>query len=415
MIEFEKYKLDNGLTVIAHQDKSTPIAAMNIIYKVGSKDESPRRTGFAHLFEHLMFSGSENIPKFDVPLEMAGGENNAFTNSDYTNYYLTLPKNNLETAFWLESDRMNRLKISQESLDVQKNVVIEEFKQNYLNQPYGDAYMLLKPIVYKKHPYRWITIGAKTDHISNASLQYVKGFYGKYYNPNNAILSVAGNFKPKRIEELANKWFGNIKAGDNIVRSYPKEPEQTIARRKMVTRHVSQNAIYMAFPMSDRKSMDYYTYDLISDILSNGRSSRLYRRLVIDNSVFSDINAFITGDLDAGMFIIIGKLLEGVHIPMAEEYILEQLYELGSGNIEESELQKVKNKAEAHLSFSSSSVLSKAMSLGYFEMLGDAHLYNKELEKYNDVTLDTIISKSQLLFSKSRQNTLIYRKATSDE
>lgn len=412
MIEFEKYKLDNGLTVIAHQDKTTPIAAMNIIYKVGSRDESPRRTGFAHLFEHLMFGGSENIPKFDVPLEMAGGENNAFTNSDYTNYYLTIPKNNLETAFWLESDRMNKLIISNESLEVQKNVVIEEFKQNYLNQPYGDAYMMLKPLVYKKHPYRWITIGSKTDHIANASLQYVKGFYKKYYNPNNAILSVAGNIEPRRIESLANQWFGDIKPGGDIERSYATEPEQTEPRRKVVIRQVSQNAIYMAFPMSDRKSDDYYIYDLISDILSNGRSSRLYRRLVIDKSIFSDINAFISGDIDAGMFIIIGKLLDGIDLKIAEESILEQLNELVSGIIDEQELQKVKNKAEAHLSFTSSSILSKAMNLGYFEMLGDATFINMEMERYNSVNLDKVISCSGGLFNQNKQNTLIYRKAT---
>ncbi len=411
MIKFDRFILDNGLTVIVHQDPNTPIAAMNLIYRVGARDESPRRTGFAHLFEHLMFSGSENIPKFDIPLEKAGGENNAFTNSDYTNYYLTLPKNNLEIAMWLESDRMNKLAITENSLNIQKNVVIEEFKQNYLNQPYGDAYMLLKPMVYKKHPYRWITIGRNTDHIRNASLRYVRNFYRKYYNPNNAILSIAGNIQTIDIEKLAEKWFGNISRGQEITRNYTPEPIQCNSRRKTVYRNVTQNAIYMAFPMADRLSPEYYTSDLISDILSNGRSSRLYRRLVIDKGIFSDINAFISGDLDKGIFIIVAKLLDDIDIGYAEGLILKELEQLRAGEIKNSELKKVKNKAEAHLSFTRSSVLSKAMTLGYFEMLGDANMWNHEMDKYNSVDIDNIISLSNSMFAKNNRNTLIYRKA----
>lgn len=411
MIDFNSFTLNNGLRVIVHQDTTTPIVAMNLIYKVGSRDESPRRTGFAHLFEHLMFTGSKNIPKYDTPLEKAGGENNAFTNSDFTNYYLTIPKSNLEVGFWLESDRMKHLTISNNSLNIQKSVVIEEFKQNYLNQPYGDAYLLLKPLVYKKHPYRWSTIGKSPKHIKHASLQYVKNFYRRFYTPNNAILCIAGDVYLEEIKALSEKWFGDIKPGEIVKRDFEIEPVQKSKRKLSVKRDVNQNAIYIAFPMAKRMEKEYYVADLISDILSNGRSSRLYRRLVVDQQYFSEINAYITGEQDNGMLLIMGKMLDGITFDKAEKVIIQELNNIIVEGITNNELTKVKNKIESHLSFMKSSVLSKAMNLSYFEMLGDADLFNHEIDKYNAISTFDIQNTAANLFRSEKMNILTYKKA----
>lgn len=408
MIEFEKTTLDNGLKVIVHRDKSTPIVAMNIIYKVGSRDESPDKTGFAHLFEHLMFGGSVNIPKYDEPLQNAGGENNAFTNNDFTDYYLTLPKNNIETAFWLESDRMLSLAFSEKSLEVQRSVVIEEFKQNYLNQPYGDIYLLLKPLAFKKHPYRWNTIGKEISHIENATMQDVKSFYNKFYNPNNAILSIVGNVNPDEIYKLAEKWFGGIKSGDSIKKSYAEEPNQNMDRELIVERPVPQNAIYMAWHMDKRNSLGFYAADLISDILSNGDSSRLYIRLVKEKKMFSDINAYVSGDLDKGLFIVSGKLINGTTIQEAEDAIDEELNKISVNLVSEEELQKVKNKIESGMVFSKLSILNKAMNLGYYEMLENAFLLEKENEKYKSVSRQILRQKAEEIFAPGKKNKLIY-------
>lgn len=410
MVKFDRFQLSNGLQVVVNRDTTTPIVAMNILYKVGSRDESVRRTGFAHLFEHLMFGGSENIPKYDIPLEKAGGDNNAFTNSDFTNYYLTIPKNNLEIAFWLESDRMNKLTISDHALNVQRQVVIEEFKQNYLNQPYGDIYLLLKPLVYKKHPYRWITIGKNISHIEKASLQYVKNFYKRYYNPDNAILSISGDVSIDNIKMLANSWFGTIKPGNKIANPYPQEPEQTSPRTKVVFRDVPQDAVIMAWPMPRRTDINFYDSDLISDILSNGKSSRLHRKLVLEKNMFSEINAFVSGDIDQGLFIVIAKLLDKVTTKDAIDGINEELNNIKSNKVSNDELTKVKNKIEASLMFSQSSVLSKAMNLGYYEMLGDAEGINEEYMKYQNVTIESITETAQLIFNPDRQNTIIYKR-----
>ena len=409
MVKFERFILDNGLTVIVHRDKNTPMVAMNIIYKVGSRDEDPDRTGFAHLFEHLMFGGSVNIPKYDEPLQKAGGENNAFTNSDFTDYYLTIPKNNLETAFWLESDRMLSLAFTKKSLDVQKQVVIEEFKQNYLNQPYGDVYLLLKPLVYKEHPYRWNTIGKDISHIEHASMDEVKSFYGKYYNPNNAIMTIAGDVNVEQVKIYAEKWFGNIPHGKVLNHNYPLEPQQNKYREEVVERYVPQNAIYMCWRMPKRTDQGFYVADLISDILSNGNSSRLYQNLVKSRKLFSDINAFVTGDLDPGLFVVSGKLLNGVERFEAEQAIHEELDFVKTNAAEEDELQKVKNKIEANLVFSKMSILNKAMSLSYFELLGDAALWEQEAGRYNKVTTEDIMGTAKELFNKKRQNTLFYK------
>jgi predicted Zn-dependent peptidase len=401
--------LDNGLTVIVHRDPFTPMVAMNVIYKVGSRDENPDKTGFAHLFEHLMFGGSANIPKYDEPLQQAGGDNNAFTNNDYTNYYLTIPKNNIETAFWLESDRMLSLAFSEKSLGVQQQVVIEEFKQNYLNQPYGDVYLLLKPMVYKVHPYQWNTIGKDIGHIENATMDDVKSFYKKYYKPNNAILSVAGDVTVEQIKKLAEKWFGNIPAGEEIRRNYPGEPEQKSARYMLVERHVPQNALYMVWLMAARNDSSFYATDIISDILSNGKSARLFQNLVKKYNLFSEINAFITGDIDRGLFMVSGKLMNGESKESAVQAVVEELMKMTTHDVDQRELHKIKNKIETTLVFSRMSVLNKAMYLGYYEMLGDANNWNKETARYQQVTAEEIRQTAGTLFAQHRQNTLFYQ------
>jgi len=408
MIKYEYNTLNNGLKVIVHQDKSTPLVAMNIIYKVGSRDENPDKTGFAHLFEHLMFGGSINIPKYDTPLQNAGGENNAFTNNDFTNYYLTIPKSNMETAFWLESDRMLSLAFSEKSLEVQQQVVIEEFKQNYLNQPYGDIYLLLKPLAYKKHPYRWNTIGKDVSHIENANMDDVKQFYNKFYNPNNAILSIAGNVRSDEIFKLAEKWFGGIQSGEEIIRNYPQEPLQLVDRELIVERNVPQTAVYFAWHMDERNSTGFYACDLISDILSNGNSSRLFSRLVKDRKMFSELNAFVSGDMEKGLFIVSGKLINGFTPADAENAIDEQLNDLISKPVSDLELEKVKNKIESNLIFSRLSVLNKAMNLAYYEMLESASILEKEKEKYADVTKEDIQQKAKEIFAKGKKNKLVY-------
>jgi len=409
MVKFERFVLDNGLTVIVHRDLTTPMVAMNIIYKVGSRDEHPDKTGFAHLFEHLMFGGSINIPKFDEALQKAGGENNAFTNNDFTNYYLTIPKNNIETAFWLESDRMLSLAFTKKSLEVQRQVVIEEFKQNYLNQPYGDVYLLLKPMAYQKHPYRWNTIGKDISHIENATMEDVKSFYAKYYNPDNAILSVAGDVSVDQIKILAEKWFGGIKPGNGIERNYQREPAQTSANELVVERPVPQNAIYMCWKMPARQDEKYYTTDLISDVLSNGNSSRMFLNLVKNKKLFSEINAFITGDIDPGLFIVTGKLINGAGKEVAEDAICEELKTLKDKKVTDPELEKVKSKIEANHVFSRLTVLNKAMYLAYYELIGGAEKWHEEIKHYQDVTKEDIIKQAGELFSETEKNTLYYK------
>ncbi len=410
MIDYQKHTLDNGLTVIVHQDSSTPIVAMNIVYKVGSKNESADKTGFAHLFEHLMFGGSVNIPKYDEPLQGAGGDNNAFTNADFTDYYLTLPKNNLETAFWLESDRMYSLAFNQNSLDVQRQVVIEEFKQNYLNQPYGDVYLLLKPLAYKSHPYQWNTIGKDITHIEQATMGEVRSFYDNYYNPNNAILSVVGDVDTDEVLGLADKWFASISSPDPHLNGYPAEPEQLEMRRQVVHRDVPQDALYMAWHMPGRMDQKFYHCDLISDLLSNGNSSRLYQSLVKKQQLFTDINAFVSGDQDPGLFIVSGKVTNGVAMEIAEEAVVNDLNKLINNDLEEGELKKVKNKIESTLIFSQISVLNKAMNLGYYELLGDVANFNTEVDRYMAVTTEDIRQTASSLFKPANTNVLHYLK-----
>ena len=408
MIKFEKYKLDNGLRVIIHQDKSTPLACINILYDVGARDENPEQTGFAHLFEHLMFGGSVNVPNYDEPLQRVGGENNAFTTNDITNYYLTLPAENLETGFWLESDRMLSLAFSEKSLEVQRNVVIEEFKQRYLNQPYGDVWLLLRPLAYKVHPYKWDTIGKEISHIENAKIEDVKNFFKRFYTPDNAIMVVAGNVEFEEVKKLAEKWFAKIPTGNIAKRNLPKEPVQTESRSITVERNVPLDAIYKVYHMCSRFDKEYYAVDLLSDILSQGNSSRLHNELIKDKKLFSEIHAYVSGDFDKGLFVVSGKLTKGVSMQQADDSIIAVLEKFKQEFVSDEELTKVKNKSEATHLFGEVDVLNKATNLAVSELLGDADIVNRETEKYLAVTAEEIKEQANIIFRKENCSTLYY-------
>lgn len=410
MIQFEKFKLKNNLTVIVHQDKSTPLACLNIIFDVGARDEDESRTGFAHLFEHLMFGGSVNIPNYDEPLQMVGGENNAFTTNDITNYYCTVPSENLETAFWLESDRMLSLAFDKKSLDVQRNVVIEEFKQRYLNQPYGDVWLLLRPLIYNVHPYKWATIGKEIKHIEEATMEDVKAFFKVHYNPSNAVLVVAGDVELDNVKALCEKWFAPIEPGTKLKRSLPIEPEQTEYRSLTVERDIPINSIYRAYRMCSRVDEEYHTIDMLSDILSRGNSSRLYKNLIKDKQLFSDINAYVMGDFDKGLFVISGKVNDGITIEQAEAGIDAEILKIQTELVSDEELQKCKNKIESTVTYSEADVLNKATNLAISELLGDANLINLEIENYQKVTAEQIKEQANKVLRKTNCSTLFYLK-----
>ena len=408
MIKFEKFTLDNGLRVLVHEDRSTPMAVVNVLYDVGARDEDPEKTGFAHLFEHLMFGGSVNIPVYDEPLQAAGGENNAYTTNDVTNYYCQLPAENMETAFWLESDRMLSLAFSKKSLEVQRKVVCEEFKEHYINKPYGDVWHQLRKLVYTTHPYRWMTIGASLKHVEDATLQDVKSFFKKHYNPSNAILAVAGNTNAAQVKEFAEKWFGPIPAGEKYMRNLPQEPKQTAPRRLEVTSEVPLDALYKCWHIYPRTDDRYYTADLISDILSGGGSSRLYQSLVKEQQLFSNIECYHMGSTDAGIMVIDGKLVKGVDIKSAEEAVKAELKKLQKTGITEAELEKVKNKTESAMAFEDMSLMNRASSIAMYELLGDANLINTELEKYHAVTAADILEQSRIIFDENNSSTMYY-------
>lgn len=410
MIQFEKFKLKNNLTVIVHTDISTPLACVNILYDVGARDEDENKTGFAHLFEHLMFGGSINIPNYDEPLQLVGGENNAFTTNDITNYYCSVPAENLETAFWLESDRMLSLAFTDKSLEVQRSVVIEEFKQRYLNQPYGDVWLLLRPLAYKNHPYKWATIGKEISHIENATMDDVKSFFRKHYSPSNAIMVVAGNVKSDQVKKLAEKWFEPIEAGIKPERNLSKEPKQKEARKLTVERDVPVDSIYKAYHMVSRNNPKYYACDLLSDVLSRGNSSRLYNALVKENPLFSELNAYVMGDFDEGLFVVSGKLSDGVEIDKAEAAIITELNKIKSEKVSETELQKCKNKVESSITFAETDVLNKATNLAISELLGDADLINQEIENYLKVTANDIYEIANAVLDENNCSTLYYLK-----
>jgi zinc protease len=413
MIEFKRVVLENGLRVLVHEDNSTPVVAVNLLYDVGSRDENPERTGFAHLFEHLMFSGSKNAKEFDSFIQQAGGESNAFTNTDMTNFYATVPAENLETLLWLESDRMLALNINNKALNTQRKVVVEEFKETTLDEPYGDVWHHLSDMVYKKHPYRWPVIGLEPRHIEEATLTDVKDFYKKHYTPNNAIIVVAGNLEKvghtEGVIRKVEKWFGSIPKGDVPSRNLPKEPQQKKTIRKIVEANVPVEALYLAFRSPDRLDKDYYATDLLTDILSSGSSSRFYRRLLKEKRLFSEIDCYLTGSIDPGIILIEGKNTEGVTLEAAEAAIWAELEILKQELVSETELQKLKNKIESQQAFGDAGALNKAMNIAYYELIGNANLINEEAKKYNVITVEDIQKAAQKMFRKENSSVLIYK------
>ena len=408
MIQFERFILPNGLRVLVHEDKSTPMAVVNVLYDVGARDENPGKTGFAHLFEHLMFGGSKNIPVYDEPLQMAGGENNAYTTNDLTNYYCQLPAENIETAFWLESDRMLSLAFSKKSLEVQRKVVSEEFKEHYINKPYGDVWHKFRELIYTVHPYKWMTIGKELKHVEDATLEDVKDFFFKHYTPCNAILVVAGNVSTDNIKALSEKWFGDIPAGVKYDRDIPTEPRQTAARKMEVKANVPLDALYKSWHIYPRTDPRYYTADLITDILSGGGSSRLYQSLVKEKQLFSNIDCYHFGSTDAGILTIEGKLVKGVDIKIAEAAVNEELKKLQETGISTAELEKVKNKTESAMAFEDMAVMSRAASIAMYELLGDANMINTELASYQAVTADEILQECRIIFDENNCSTMYY-------
>jgi len=408
MIKFEKFILNNGLKVIVHEDASTPMVAVNVLYDVGAKDEEPEKTGFAHLFEHLMFGGSINAEDFDAPLQRAGGESNAFTSNDITNYYDTLPAANIETALWLESDRMMSLAFSEQSLAIQKKVVCEEYRENYINKPYGDVWHKIRQLAYTTHAYRWPTIGKELSHIEDATLDYVKHFFHKHYNPSNAILVIAGGVKMKNIKPLVEKWFAPIPAGVKYNRALTKEPTQKASRFLEVTADVPTTCLFKVYHMAERDSDRFYYADTLSDILSNGSSSRLYQNLVKGKNLFTDLDAYVLGSDDAGLFIVEGKLADNTNMKDAEDAIEEELNLIKHELVKEPELQKVKNKTESNFVFSNSKLLYKAMNLAIYERMGNANLVNNEVDQYLKITAEDLKKEANLIFDANNCSTMHY-------
>lgn len=408
MIHFNKHTLHNGLKIIVHEDNSTPMAVVNIMYNVGARDEDPQKTGFAHLFEHLMFGGSINIPEYDEPLQKAGGDNNAYTTNDLTNYYCVLPAQNIETAFWLESDRMLSLAFNKKSLNVQRKVVCEEFKEHYINKPYGDIWHNMRNLAFDVHPYKWMTIGKELSHIENATIEDVKAFFFKHYRPNNAIVVVAGNVQSNQIFQLVEKWFGNIPSSENSIKNIPKEPQQNNAKFLELQANVPLDAIIKTWHIDARLTKGYYAADLITEIFGGGASSRLYNSLVKNKKLFSSINCYHFGSIDPGLLTIEGKLIKGIKMQEAENAIEEELEKLKSTLIENNELQKVKNRTESMITFEDISVESRANSLAMYELLGDAAWMNTELEKYQEITIQDIQQYAQTIFNTKNSSTIHY-------
>jgi zinc protease len=412
MIAYSRYELANGLRLLVHEDRSTPLIAVNIAYNVGSRFDPPSHTGFAHLFEHLMFGGSASADSFDDPLQEAGGDSNAFTNNDITNYYEVLPAENVDTALWLEADRLHRLTLNQKALNVQRKVVVEEFKETCLNQPYGDVWHHLSAMCYQHHPYRWPVIGLEPKHIKDATLEVVSEFFKTYYNPANAVLVLAGNLSGEEGLALAEKWFGPIPGGQRANPSLSVEPPQTAKRFQRVEAEVPVNALYMAFHMPGRNTPEYYTCDLLTDLLAYGKSSRLYYRFVKSEKLFTEVDAYVTGTTDPGLIVVEGRIAPGVSYERAEAAIWDELHRLRSERLPDSELEKLKNRAESNLEFGESGTLSKAMNLAYYEILGHAELINREAEYYQLQTADSLREMALQVFREENCSVLYYGKGT---
>ncbi len=410
MLHFERFTLDNGLKVLVHEDHATPMVAVNLLYDVGARDEDESRTGFAHLFEHLMFGGSVHIPVYDEPLQMAGGENNAYTTNDITNYYIQLPAENIETAFWLESDRMMSLAFSEKSLDVQRRVVCEEFKEHYINKPYGDAWKHLRALAYKQHPYKWMTIGKELKHIEEAQLEDVRSFFFRHYRPVNAVLCVAGHITTEEVRKLAVEWFGDIPAGEKYQHQLPAEPRQQEPRVQTVTADVPFDALYKAWHIPGRVSAPKKAGGQITENMGNGYASRLYQRLVKELQLFSNINCYHTGSLDPGLLVVEGKIVEGKSIEEANDAVEAELQRLCDEGVTDAELEKAKNKVEAMVAFEDMSLLSRANNLAFYELLGDAEMINSELDKYHMVSAALLQETAKEFFRTDNSNTLFYRR-----
>ncbi len=408
MVNYSKQVLKNGLEVYCVPDNTTGLAAFNLLYKVGARDEDSEKTGFAHLFEHLMFAGSENIPAYDEVTQKMGAENNAFTSNDITNYYLTFPYTNLETAFWLESDRMLGLNINEKSLEVQRNVVIEEFKQRYLNQPYGDAWLKFRPVAYQKHPYNWSTIGKNIKHIEDATLEDVTSFFNKYYTPNNAILVVSGNVEAHNVFDLAEKWFGDIPKGIEIERNYPIEPVHNEYRKLTIEAEVPANQLTLGFKMDDRLGSGYLSADLLSNVLSLGKSSRFYQNLVLEKKLFSSVDAYILGSIDPGLLVITGQLSENINIDDAEKAVFDELEAVIETPVDNLEFEKLLNQIEAQHVFGETNCLHVAMNLAFYAMLGKPELINTELNDYNTLTANDLQREAKRIFKRSNCTSLHY-------
>lgn len=408
MIQYNRFTLSNGLKVLVHEDSSTPMAVVNIMYNVGARDENPAQTGFAHLFEHLMFGGSINIPDYDEPLQRAGGENNAYTTNDLTNYYCTLPAENIETAFWLESDRMLSLAYSEKSLEVQRKVVCEEFKEHYINKPYGDVWNKMRNLAYDVHPYKWMTIGKELSHVENATIEDVKAFFFKFYRPSNAILVVAGNVQTANVKRLAEKWFGDIPSGEKYERNLPQEPVQQQAKFLEVRADVPLDALIKTWHIDARLTKGYYVADLITEVLGGGGSSRLYQALVKEKQLFSNLDCYHFGSVEAGLLAIEGKLVKGIKMEDAEKAVQEELEKIKTTLITESELQKVINRTESVITFEDMGVMSRANSLAMYELLGDAELMNTEFSKYQEITTQDIQQYAQKIFDEKNSSTIHY-------
>lgn len=406
MIKFERFQLENGLRVLFYKDETTPMAVVNTLYDVGARDESEHKTGFAHLFEHLMFGGSTNIPEFDTPLQMAGGENNAFTSNDITNYYDVLPVNNIETALWLESDRMLSLAFTPKSLEVQRSVVIEEFKQRYLNQPYGDVWLQLRPLAYSTHPYKWATIGKEIEPIENATMEDVKAFFHKHYNPSNAILCIAGDLELDNIKELVNKWYGSIPSGIKYERNLPKEPVQKELRQLTINRNVPSNAFYYAFKMVDRLHPDFFIADALSDAMGRDKSSRFYVSLKKEQQLVADIAVYITGSLDEGLLVVSGKLNDGVSFEQFDEALWKEVEKITSHELNSTELERIMIKIRTSKEFQEQGLLNVAMNLCTYELLGDANGINLEGEAYQKISTEDILRCAKSTLTKENCSVL---------
>lgn len=407
MIYFEEFTLANGLKVILHEDATSHIAVVNVMYNVGSRDEHPSKTGFAHLFEHLMFGGSRNIPSYDTPLQQVGGDNNAYTTTDLTNYYCSLPAVNLETAFWLESDRMLELAFDERSLEVQQKVVIEEFKERYLNQPYGDVWHHLTNMSYTAHPYNWPTIGKELSHIENATMSDVKDFFYKFYRPNNAVLVVAGKVKRKEVEALCKKWFEPIPAGTPYHRSLPQEPGQLSPRRKVIEGDVPLNMVYKAYHMPGKYMNGYYAGEVLCNLLGEGKSALLHAHLVEEQECYTRIDTYTTESFDPGLFVISGSLTNDVGFEEADHALLGVLKTIASTT--STELEKVKNQMEAHLIFSQVDLVNRAQDLAAATLLGDTNLVNNEIECFQNVCLEEVKAIAQNILQEQNCTTLYYK------